>query len=164
MYTGMGTMPLTNDPKTVSFDLPEIPGLNDTESQSAYFVLLFPNIALWMFPHHLLTLLYRPVSAGVTLEHLDMLVHPSAQSIANFDEIVDRILKFWVFVNDQDIRLVENVQRGLSSQAYPGGRLCYHFEEPVHRFQNMVADLMTGELHIPPGDEKEEAPVLPRRK
>lgn len=162
MYTGMGTIPLTSDPKTVSFDLPEIPGLNDTEAQSAYFVLLFPNIALWMFPHHLLTLLYRPVSAGVTLEHLDMLVHPSAKTIPNFDAIVDRILAFWTFVNDQDIRLVENVQLGLQSQSYSGGRLCYHFEEPVHRFQNMVADLMTGQLRIPPGDAHEEAPTLQR--
>lgn len=162
MYTGMATIPLTNDPQTVSFDLPEIPGLNDTESQSAYFVLLFPNIALWMFPHHLLTLLYRPVSAGVTLEHLDMLVHPSARAVPDFDAIVDRILSFWTFVNDQDIHLVENVQCGLQSRAYPGGRMCYHFEEPVHRFQNMVAGQMIGQLQIPAGDERDEAPVLRR--
>ncbi|MFN0055993.1 MAG: aromatic ring-hydroxylating oxygenase subunit alpha [Planctomycetales bacterium] len=162
MYTGMGTIPLTNDPKTVSFDLPELPGLDDTESQSAYFVLLFPNIALWMFPHHLLTLLFRPASAGVTIEHLDMLVHPSAKSIPDFDAITDRILKFWIFVNDQDIRLVENVQRGLQSSAYGGGRMCYHFEEPVHRFQNMVANQMTGRFQTPPGDSREEAPTLAR--
>jgi choline monooxygenase len=152
MYTGMATIPLTNDPNTVSFDLPGIPGLNETESQSAYFVLLFPNLALWMFPHHLITLLYRPLAAGLTLEHLDMLVHPSARNIPNFDGITDRILAFWKFVNDQDIRLVENVQHGLASRAYAGGRMCYHFEEPVHRFQNMVAGLMTANLQIPAGD------------
>ncbi len=38
--------PLSNDPSTVSFEgLPIWPGLNATESQSVYFVLLFPNIA-----------------------------------------------------------------------------------------------------------------------
>jgi choline monooxygenase len=152
MYTGMATIPLTSDPSTVSFDLPGIPGLDKTEAQSAYFVLLFPNIALWMFPHHLVTLLYRPLDAGTTLEHLDLLVHPSAKGIPQFDEITDRILAFWKFVNDQDIRLVENVQLGLQSRAYPGGRMCYHFEEPVHRFQNMVAGLMTGRPQIPAGD------------
>jgi phenylpropionate dioxygenase-like ring-hydroxylating dioxygenase large terminal subunit len=135
MYTGMATIPLTDDPDTVSFDLPRIPGLNETESQSAFFVLLFPNIALWMFPHHLITLLYRP--------------------LGDFDGAVDRILSFWTFVNDQDIRLVENVQRGLQSRAYRGGRMCYHFEEPVHRFQNMVAGLMTEQLQIPAGDSPE---------
>ena len=160
MYTGMCTSPLTNDPNTISFDLPNLNSLSNTESQSAYFVLLFPNIALWMFPHHLVTLLYRPVSAGVTLESLDVLVHPSAMSAPNFDDAIDRIMNFWCFVNDQDIKLVENVQRGIQSKAYPGGRMCYHFEEPVHRFQNMVADMMVGDLRIPTGDEREEAPVL----
>ncbi len=160
MYTGMGTIPLTNDPNTVTFDLPTLPGLDVTESQSAYFVLLFPNIALWMFPHHLVTLLYRPLSTGVTLEYLDVLVHPSVKSDAKYDDAIERIMSFWAFVNDQDVRLVENVQRGLQSQSYPGGRLCYHFEEPIHRFQNMVADLMVGDLRIPAGDAEPEAPVL----
>jgi choline monooxygenase len=160
MYTGMGTIPLTNDPNTVSFDLPTMSGLNFTESQSAYFVLLFPNIALWMFPHHLVTLLYRPLSVDRTAEYLDVLVHPSARETPGFEATIDKIMSFWCFVNDQDVKLVENVQCGVRSRAYSGGRLCYHFEEPVHRFQNMVADLMTGELRIPPGDAKEEAPVL----
>jgi choline monooxygenase len=160
MYTGMCTIPLTNDPNTISFDLPAMPGLNYTESQSVYFVLMFPNIALWMFPHHLVTLLYRPLGTSVTLEYLDVLVHPSAKEALGFDDAIDRITSFWAFVNDQDVGLVENVQRGLQSRAYHGGRLCYHFEEPIHRFQNMVADLMVGDLHVPDGDLREEAPVL----
>ena len=48
------------------------------------------------------------------------------------------------------------------SKAYPGGRMCYHFEEPVHRFQNMVAGLMAGASQIPAGDDYEQAPVLSR--
>jgi choline monooxygenase len=160
MYTGMGTIPLTSDPNTIRFDLPTMPELNRTESQSAYFILLFPNIALWIFPHHLVTLLYRPIAVDRTLEYLDVLVHPSATSATDFDAALDRIMDFWCFVNDQDVRLVENVQLGLRSEVYPGGRLCYHFEEPVHRFQNMVADLMIGALRVPLGDAHEEAPVL----
>ena len=35
MYTGMATIPLTSDPKTVSFDLPTIEGLDATEARSA---------------------------------------------------------------------------------------------------------------------------------
>ena len=49
---------------------------------------------------------------------------------------------------------------GLSSRAYPGGRMCFRFEEPIHRFQNMVIDLMLGAPRIPPGDARETAPVF----
>jgi choline monooxygenase len=37
--------------------------------------------------------------------------------------------------------------------------MCYQFEEPIHRFQNMVIDLMTGRQHVPPGDEREKRTV-----
>lgn len=161
MYTGMATIPLSSDPTTVSFEgLPALEGLNATESQSAYFVLLFPNIAYWIFPHHLVMLLFFPESENTTVEHVDMLVHPSAREAADADAVFDRVMKFWWYVNDQDVWLVENVQAGLQSRAYRGGRMCFRFEEPVHRFQNMVADLMTGEIRIPVGDEHEEAPSV----
>jgi choline monooxygenase len=33
--------------------------------------------------------------------------------------------------------------------------MCYRFEEPLHRFQNIVIDKMVGVDRIPPGDEEE---------
>ena len=43
---------------------------------------------------------------------------------------------------------------------FPGGRLCYRFEESVHRFQNMVIDRMVGKRRVPPGDETETVPMF----
>ena len=160
MYTGMCTRPLTNDPSTLRIDLPDFPGLSYADAHSAYFVHLFPNLSLWIFPHHLLTLLFRPDGPTRTLESVDMLVLPETRQQPDADESFDRIMKFWCFVNDQDVQLVEGVQQGLRSRSYPGGRICFRFEEPVHRFQNMLIDLMTGEPRIPPGDATEEVPPL----
>ena len=33
--------------------------------------------------------------------------------------------------------------------------MCYRFEEPLHRFQNMIIDKMVGTDRMPPGDEEE---------
>jgi choline monooxygenase len=87
---------------------------------------------------------------------MDMLVHPSALEDPENDERFRQIMGFWDMVNRQDIDIVERVQQGLSSGAYPGGRMCYAFEEPVHRFQNMVIDRMLGIHRIPPGDPQED--------
>lgn len=38
-------------------------------------------------------------------------------------------------------------QRGVSTNAYDGGRFSFRFEEPVHRFQSMVVQMMTGGAH-----------------
>ena len=63
-----------------------------------------------------------------------------------------KVLQFWDAVNKEDVEICEKVQQGLKAKPYVGGRLCYHFEEPVHRFQNMVADAMLGISKVPAGD------------
>ena len=63
--------------------------------------------------------------------------------------------KFWNLANLQDVEIVERVQEGISNPAYRGGRMCYRFEEPLHRFHNMVVDKMVGVDRVPPGDEEE---------
>ena len=49
----------------------------------------------------------------------------------------------------------------LSTTSYAGGRMCYRFEEPLHRFQNMVVDRMVGIDRIPAGDADEQVPMFP---
>ncbi len=38
--------------------------------------------------------------------------------------------------------------------------MCYRFEEPVHRFQNMVIDRMVGIDRVPEGDAEEQIPMF----
>src|SRR5262245_7236909 len=62
MYTGMCTTPLTRDP-SLPIDvgvLPAMPGLDARDAATAYWILLVPNLALFLLPNHLFTLLFRP--------------------------------------------------------------------------------------------------------
>jgi choline monooxygenase len=101
-------------------------------------------------------LLFRPDGPARSVEFADMLVHPNALGAPDAEKSVDEVFKFWDMVNAQDILAVERVHIGLQSKAYPGGRMCYRFEEPVHRYQNMVIDRMVGKHRIPPGDAQED--------
>jgi len=156
MYTGMITSPITSNPGVCSFELPDMPGLNAFEQQTAFWIMLMPNTCWFLLPNHLFLLHFRPDGPGQTIESADMLVHPSALTSPDASQQIDAIFNFWTMVNQQDVGIVETVQRGLGSRAYPGGRMCYRFEEPIHRFQNMVIDRMVGISRIPPGDEKND--------
>lgn len=159
MYSGMVTSPLTRDPSTVDLELPPMPGLDKTERETAYWIMMFPSIALFLLPNHLFTILFRPEGPGLSMESADLLVHPEVLAAPGAEAKIAAIHDFWAMVNDQDIQAVERVQRGIQAKAYPGGRLCFRFEEPVHRFQNMVIDLMTGNPRIPPGDREDKLPL-----
>ena len=69
-------------------------------------------------------------------------------------EGVEQLEKFWDVVNRQDLEIVELAQEGITSPAYRGGCMCFRFEEPLHRFQNMVIDKMVGVDRVPGGDDE----------
>src|SRR5205085_10782743 len=126
----------------------------------ARFVWPFPSIALNALPNHTALLLPRPTASGRTREVAYLLAHP--EPIERAGESLERdaaaLLSFWDEVNREDIAIVERVQAGLADPAYTGGRMCYRFEESVHRFQNMVIDRMLGLRRVPPGDDVRQRP------
>jgi choline monooxygenase len=153
MYTGMDTSPLTPNPDSALWaELPTMPGLDEVQTRSAYWIYLFPNLALFLLPNYLFTLLTRPDGVGSTVESADLLVHPDALMAERAEEKLNAIFAYWDMVNRQDITAVERVQSGVQARGYPGGRMCFRFEEPIHRFQNMVIDRMVGQHRIPAGD------------
>jgi len=154
MYMGFCTSPLSADPLSPFELIPPVPGLNETEAKSAMWIHIFPNISMFLFPNHLFTLLLNPRGCGETLEYTDILVHPSGFQTENYAQHYEDIFKYWDVVNRQDFEAVQRVQIGIANKAYPGGRLCERFEEPLYRFQNMVIDRMVGKNRVPEGDKE----------
>ena len=156
MWCGLTTSPLTRTDDSSWLALRDMPGLPDEERISGRFFWLFPNIAVNIMPSHAYIIFGTPKSPYITEERTVLLSHPDSHSNADVSAI-GGIREFWDEVNREDVWIVERVQQGLQASAYPGGRMCYRFEEPVHRFQNMVIDKMLGIYRIPTGDE-ESAP------
>lgn len=129
-----------------------MPGLTEHEQMSGYFPMIFPNVAMFLLPHHLFAIIMFPRAIDQTEEYGDILVHPDTLSEPNAEEKLDAMFAFYDMVNMQDIEAVELVQRGIAAKAYPGGRMCFRFEEPVHRFQNMIIDFLTNERRTYPRD------------
>lgn len=162
MYVGFCTSPIAPDTEDGGWQsgLAPISGLSSSDATSARFVWLFPNVAVNLLPNHVVIILARPVSPGLTRETLYLLIHPEAADGNDTEQAVDDLASFWDTVNREDIDIVERVQRGLSSTPFPGGRLCYRFEESLHRFQNMVIDRMVGKHRVPAGDGAETTPMF----
>jgi len=154
MYMSFYAHPLLRGGTPLDADfLPPMPRLTAEEADAGYFPLVFPNVAMFLMPHHLFSLLMTPTSPGHTEEYGDILVHPSLFDEPDFEKKLDEIFAFYDMVNIQDIVAVERVQKGVQVKAYQGGRMSFRFEEPLHRFQNILANYMIGNPRILPGDE-----------
>jgi phenylpropionate dioxygenase-like ring-hydroxylating dioxygenase large terminal subunit len=160
-YVGFCTTPIASNADGGGWlGLPAIDGLAHEDAVSARFAWLFPNIALNVLPNHVFLLLTRPAGPNRTTETAYLLTHPQSRTQAEETDI-DALIRFWDEVNREDIAIVERVQDGLSNPAYLGGRMCYRFEESVHRFQNMEIDRMLGIWHVPEGDREERVAMFP---
>ena len=166
MYVGFCTSPIAPDTEDGGWqgDLAPIDGLDPSDATSARFAWLFPNVAVNILPNHVFIIVARPTSPRLTHETTYLLTHPESSGAADPASAIDGLAGFWDTVNREDIDIVERVQRGLDSTPFPGGRLCYRFEESLHRFQNMIIDHMVGIRRVPPGDGVESVPMFGTRR
>ena len=160
MYMGMCTTPL--QPGDEFKALRPIDGLTGTDPVSGRYCWVFPNVAVAALPNHTFVILAIPTRPDYTIEKTYLLVHPDSLTGPDLDGALDRLADFWDLVNREDVSIVERVQEGLKNRAYGGGRICYGFEEPIHRFQSMVIDRMVGIRRVPPGDAEEGRPMYPK--
>jgi choline monooxygenase len=166
MYVGFCTSPIAANTEDGGWQgLPPLASLDEPDAVSARFVWLFPNVALNVLPNHAFFMLARPTGATSTAEVTYLLSHRESIERAGADLAgeTEALLAFWDEVNREDIAIVERVQAGVADPTYTGGRMCYRFEEPVHRFQNMVIDRMLGRRRVPPGDDVPQQPMFPER-
>jgi len=163
MYMGFCTTPIAANTNDGGWQgLPALPSLEEEERRSARFAWVFPNVAVNALPNHTFLMLVRPTEAGHTEEVTYLMSHPESAAAAEngLEDEMAALLGFWDEVNREDIEIVERVQRGLANTAYTGGRMCYRFEESVHRFQNMVIDRMLGVRRVPEGDAEPTVPMF----
>jgi len=144
MYMGFGTVPLTKGGSPADADfLPHVKSLTGHFSHnSAIFLHLFPNLSLFLLPHHVYSLTMIPNSVSNTTEvaHLFMQSDTTKNlSKKEADSKTDDIFNFWDSVNIEDISAVEDVQRGQKAGPYTGGPFS-QFEAMIHRFQQMVVE------------------------
>jgi len=158
MYCGQTTTPVSGDDRNDWLAMPPAKDLSRTDEESGRFVTLFPNVMLSVLPNHIALMILHPVSPGVTREELVFLLPPTGVDAT--DEAFAQTRDFWVDVNNEDIGIVERGQRGLSNGGYTPGRLSPRFEEPLHRFHNMLADRFTNVQRIPEGDASDAQDVL----
>jgi phenylpropionate dioxygenase-like ring-hydroxylating dioxygenase large terminal subunit len=106
----------------------------------AQFAFLWPNFTLVQNPgpNNAAALYFVPVSPTQTKVITEYLFDESASP-----EVIADMVEFNVVVGAEDQRLVESVQRGMSSGRVPQGRLLLDSERLIQHFQRLVHRALT---------------------
>jgi choline monooxygenase len=107
--------------------------------QAAYF-WVFPNLMLNIYPDNISTNLIVPLAHDKTLTIFEWFFHNVADS--KVQEGIQRAIAFSDEVQQEDIGLCENVQRGLKSSTYDRGRYSVKRENGVHHFHMLLGEFL----------------------
>ncbi len=138
-FSGQGTLvynPRLDDTgrKFADFD-----GLSAKWDKSAEYIALFPNVLLGVHRDHTFAILLQPVDHQTTIEHVEIYY---AQQSSLGDDVADLRQKnaaMWRAVFEEDIFVVEGMQRGRNGLKFDGGKFSPAMDEPTHTFHHWVA-------------------------
>jgi len=110
--------------------------------QQAIYFWVFPNLMLNIYPDNISTNLIVPTSQDKTLTIFEWFFHDVSDP--KVQERIQRAIAFSDEVQQEDIGLCENVQKGLQSSTYDRGRYSVKRENGVHHFHMLLSEFLGG--------------------
>jgi choline monooxygenase len=108
--------------------------------KEALYFWIFPNLMLNIYPDNLSTNLIVPLSHDKTLTIFEWFFHDTDSPKAK--ERIAKAVAFSDEVQQEDILLCENVQKGLQSSTYDRGRYSVKRENGVHHFHMLLREFL----------------------
>ncbi len=137
-YSGQGTWvyrQLTGENDT---RFPDFEGLSDTWDTAAEYITAFPNVLMGVHRDHTFAIILVPEGPEKTVENIhlyyasdDTDAHLRAQNTAQWKEVFQ-----------EDVFVVEGMQRGRHGAHFDGGRFSPAMDGPTHLFHDWVAAQM----------------------
>lgn len=116
--------------------------LSDKWDSSAEYVALFPNVLLGVHRDHTFAIVLEPVSQQQTLEHIEIFYADESMTSTDFDGLRQSNATLWKQVFQEDVFVVEGMQRGRHGVQFDGGKFSPVMDNSTHCFHQWVANKM----------------------
>jgi phenylpropionate dioxygenase-like ring-hydroxylating dioxygenase large terminal subunit len=144
LYSGQGTLVYRQLKSPEDGTLfPDFDGLSEKWDTAAEYISVFPNVLLGVHRDHAFAIVLVPHGQGRTAEH----VHLYYASPETDDSLRQRNAEQWKLVFEEDIFVVEGMQRGRLSPGFDGGKFSPVMDSPTHLFHAWVADKVEAYRH-----------------
>ena len=141
LFAGQGTRKYDHG----QTNLRAFPIFDGWPKMEAEYPSLYPNVFLGLQADHYWTRYVQPLSAGRSLDHLQIYYLGEAADSDEFDAAREHRLEVWARVFKEDIGVVEGMQRGRRSSAFDGGVFTPIMDKPSQHFAKWVAARLTAE-------------------
>ena len=121
-----------------SFD--DFEGLSHEWDTKGEYIVLFPNLILGVQRDHVFNLIIEPTSPNSIKEHVEIYYSNLEMLSEEYLETRKENAELWKTVFEEDIFVVEGMQKGRYASHFDGGRFSPVMDQPTHVFHDWYAD------------------------
>ncbi|WP_299207108.1 aromatic ring-hydroxylating dioxygenase subunit alpha [uncultured Tateyamaria sp.] len=137
-YSGQGTRVYRQLSGDDNRTFPDFEGLSDKWDTAAEYITAYPNVLLGVHRDHAFAIILVPQGPGQTTENVHLYyAQPDTDPALRMRNAAQ-----WKQVFEEDIFVVEGMQRGRQTPAFDGGRFSPAMDGPTHLFHTWVAERM----------------------
>ena len=134
-YSGQGTLVYKQLQGPDDAVFPDFKGLDEKWNTGAEYVAIYPNVLLGAQRDHCFSIVLQPNTLNSTTEHIHLYYAEPKTS----EDMRSRNAHLWKTVFEEDIFVVEGMQKGRHSPLFDGGRFSPAMDGPTHNFHAWVA-------------------------
>jgi phenylpropionate dioxygenase-like ring-hydroxylating dioxygenase large terminal subunit len=142
-YSGQGTLVYRQLEGDGGAKFPDFDALTDKWNEGAEYIALYPNVLFGVHRDHAFAIVLEPVSVDQTAEHIELYYAPATKELEQADSLKEANSKLWKEVFEEDIFVVEGMQKGRHGQMFDGGKFSPAMDSPTHNFHYWVASQLS---------------------
>lgn len=142
-YSGQGTLVYRQLKDEDGVSLTDFPGLSSQWNEGAEYVAIYPNVLLGVQRDHSFAIVLQPVDIEHTIEHVELYYATPEKETPHHDGLRATNARLWKTVFEEDVFVVEGMQRGRHGEMFDGGRFSPAMDGPTHNFHKWVAGQVT---------------------
>lgn len=134
-FSGQGTEVYRQVTNENDEPFPDFDDISDRWDTAAEYIAVYPNVLLGVHRDHAFAIVLLPEGPAKTVEHIHLYyAQPKTDS-----GLRQRNTQLWKTVFEEDIFVVEGMQRGRHASGFDGGRFSPAMDSPTHCFHDWVA-------------------------
>jgi len=138
-YSGQGTLVYRQFTGADGRTFPDFGGLSEKWDTAAEYIALYPNVLFGVHRDHAFAILLEPVSTDKTVEHVELYYTEAGAASPDLAQMRDDNAALWKTVFEEDVFVVEGMQRGRKGHLFDGGTFSPVMDSPTRMFHEWVA-------------------------
>ncbi len=123
--------------------LPPFPDLTSELAPKTEALCLFPNLLITVFNDNLRTIIVEPDGPHRCRERINVFFVGEAAMAPDLDDVREAAVSRFLEFNDEDIGIIEALQKAFAANAFDGGVFSPYFDQNIDHFQTLVRNAVT---------------------